>query len=59
MIDLYKIEGTRMANVLVTGSAGFIGSNTIQYLLENTDYVIYGIDNFQAGDKNKEFLKTL
>lgn len=48
-----------MTNVLVTGSAGFIGSNMIQYLLENTDYVVYGIDNFQAGEKNKGFLKTL
>ena len=43
-------------NLLVTGAAGFIGSNMVQYLLKNTDHVIYGIDNFRAGERNKEFL---
>ena len=46
-------------NLLVTGAAGFIGSNMVQYLLKNTDHVIYGIDNFRAGERNKEFLKSL
>jgi nucleoside-diphosphate-sugar epimerase len=46
-------------NLLVTGAAGFIGSNMVQYLLENTDHLIYGIDNFRAGERNKEFLKKL
>jgi len=48
-----------MVNVLVTESAGFIGSNMVQYLLKNTNCVVYEIDNFQGGTKNKTFLKSL
>ena len=32
--------------ILVTGCAGFIGSHTCEYLLNNTEHDIYGIDNF-------------
>ena len=31
-----------MKNVLVTGGAGFIGSNFVHYMLENTDAFILG-----------------
>ena len=34
-----------MKNVLVTECLGTIGIKTINYLLENTDYNIIGIDN--------------
>ena len=34
-----------MKNILVTGCAGFIGTNLIKKLLKNEDYFIVGIDN--------------
>ncbi|MEO6305002.1 MAG: NAD-dependent epimerase/dehydratase family protein [Bacteroidia bacterium] len=38
-------------NVLITGVAGFIGSNLLDYLIEKTDWQIVGIDNFSTGNK--------
>ena len=37
-------------NILLTGVAGFIGSNLLDLLLENGHYVL-GIDNFTLGKK--------
>lgn len=37
--------------VLITGVAGFIGSNLLDFLLENTDWQIDGIDNFSTGSE--------
>jgi len=34
-----------MKNILVTGGAGFIGSNFIHYMLENTDHFIVNLDS--------------
>ena len=48
-----------MKKVLVTGAGGFIGSNMVKFLLENSDYFIYGIDNFINGTENKNFIKNL
>jgi len=37
--------------VLITGVAGFIGSNLLDHLLSRTDWKITGIDNFTTGSK--------
>ena len=38
--------------VLITGVAGFIGSNLLDFLIENTDWNIVGIDDLSTGNKN-------
>ena len=48
-----------MKKVLITGAAGFIGSNMVKFLLENTNYHIVGVDNFQGGTSNQEFIENL
>lgn len=37
-----------MANILVTGAAGFIGSNTVDQLLA-AGHAVWGVDNFRTG----------
>ncbi len=36
--------------VLITGVAGFIGSNLLDFLMRETDWEICGIDNFSTGN---------
>lgn len=38
-------------NVIVTGAAGFIGSNLCERILETTDWTIYAVDNLGSGPK--------
>ena len=45
-----------MKNILVvTGGAGFVGSNLIDFLLQKTNYKIISIDNYLSGSKKKSF----
>ena len=37
--------------LLVTGGAGFVGSNLILYLIQNTKYKILSLDNYSSGSK--------
>ena len=37
--------------IVVTGGAGFVGSNLIEYLLNKTNYKIISIDNYSSGSK--------
>ncbi|MDH4443262.1 MAG: NAD-dependent epimerase/dehydratase family protein [Candidatus Fonsibacter sp.] len=42
-----------MKNIIViTGGAGFIGSNLIKFLIKKTKYKILSIDNYSTGSKN-------
>ncbi len=37
--------------IIVTGGAGFVGSNLIEYLLSKTNYQIISLDNYSSGKK--------
>ena len=37
--------------ILITGGAGFIGSNLIKYLIIKTNYKIISLDNYFSGSK--------
>ena len=42
--------------IVVTGGAGFIGSNLIYKLLEYTNFKILSIDNYSTGKKKNHLL---
>ena len=44
--------------ILITGGAGFVGSNLIEYLLNKTNYNIISLDNYSSGFK-KNHIKSL
>ena len=44
-----------MKNILVTGGAGFVGSNLINLFLSKTKYKIISIDNYSTGTIKNHF----
>ena len=40
--------------IVVTGGAGFIGSNLIKYLINKTKFNIISLDNYSTGNKKNE-----
>ena len=43
--------------IVVTGGAGFVGSNLIEYLNKKTNYKIISLDNYSSGNKKNHIKK--
>ncbi len=43
--------------IVITGGAGFVGTNLINLLLKKTKYKIISIDNYSSGLKKKSHQK--
>ena len=41
--------------IVITGGAGFVGSNLILHFLKKTKYKIISIDNYSSGSKKKTY----
>ena len=42
--------------ILVTGGAGFVGSNLISFLLKKTNFKIISLDNYFTGNKKNHII---
>ena len=38
--------------IVVTGGAGFVGSNLISFLIKKTNYKIISVDNYSSGSRS-------
>ena len=47
------------SKILITGNAGLIGSRMVDWILENTDHTVIGIDNLSGGYKENIHNKVL
>jgi len=45
--------------IVITGGAGFIGSNLIKLLLEKTKFRILSFDNYSTGKKKKHIINNI
>ena len=41
--------------ILITGGAGFVGTNLIKLILERTNYKIISVDNYSSGSRKNHF----
>ena len=49
---------TKKNNIVVTGGAGFVGTNLIKLLLNKTNLKIISIDNYSSGNKKNQIWIT-
>ena len=49
---------TEKKSILITGGAGFVGSNLIKFLLTKTKYNIISLDNYSSGLKRNHIKNT-
>ena len=43
--------------ILVTGGAGFVGTNLIKFFLKNTKFNIISLDNYSSGNKRNHLVR--
>ncbi len=44
--------------IIITGGAGFVGSNLIEFFLKKTKYDIISVDNYSSGSKKNHILNS-
>ena len=56
MCTIINITSLMKKIIVITGGAGFVGSNLIEYLNKKTNYKILSIDNYSSGLKKNHIL---